>query len=930
MTDARINIIADDNQVDALVQSMNNLQESLQSVINSMNQTQAEARQTGNAMQGAANQTRGATSTISQSANRGSTALNGMGGSAIRAAGGLRGIAAASAAAAGPLIAGVATVEALKTALTGTVTAINAYLQSSPQMLAQLNQLKQAGTGLQTAFGGFAFELVGGTDLLETLIDIAETGVDIFESLTEQVSDTGDAFTFSSVAIEVFRRSVAAIYSLVVITSATVASLANGLQLLVDLDFSRFQERQRDISRTFREQSREVYNLAEGLNEVRRTGDSGPIDIHLRTVSGGGAGGEGSIEEQVVESTIDSIDKMIEVNREALDETVAAIRDLYKRGVLGVTMTKAEEESLLDLLVGPRFERDIAVSGARRQQAGEAVFRNLQEAAALDPQVNQLRQDLISAIERETQARAGAAAAEAQLAQNRAAIARNAAVLGTPLPSIPGVEPLGGLLPGAAMGAGGTAVGGAAVSLAANTLFNQAFRTLVAEQVGVLGIRGAVGPIARGALTGMGQGLFTPLGAFGAAAGAVGGTARAYSLEVDRQNQAQNEQFAAMVRQQEAAALRGQLLNRNLELQSAGARQLAEAEQALADAEFNRMNIQDRLADSEYRALELREMSEQSVRDYAQANEESGKIYLQDLAERLEADREYFDFIQRSILGTKEEARLFAEAIAGTGFEEAFRNLATAGADPATALALTAGVETSNLGFGFQPSLDLDLEGIRRFRDLSEDSFPSAALHLKAINDQLRENERRWAQANGGIGEYIKSIERSEEKVKDAFKQDAIDGFTSSIENIGSFLGQTLVQSFDDGLTGAERAKAFLAGMLGDFLQTIGSTAIAQGAIIAFGDPAVGGLPNPARAAGLIAAGTAAVIAGSALSGVASNIQRSGAGAGAGAAATPGTTGAAQSTTNVFIENRFGNRFDARELDRSANETFRRAAEAGQ
>ena len=285
MTDARINIIADDNQVDALVQSMNNLQESLQSVINSMNQTQAEARQTGNAMQGAANQTRGATSTISQSANRGSTALNGMGGSAIRAAGGLRGIAAASAAAAGPLIAAVATVEVLKSALTGTVTAINAYLQSSPQMLAQLNQLKQAGTGLQTAFGGFAFELVGGTDLLETLIDIAETGVDIFESLTEQVSDTGDAFTFSSVAIDIFRRAVAAVYSLVVAASTAAASLANAIQLVIDLDFSRFQERQRDISRTFREQSREVYNLAEGLNEVRRTGDSGPIDIHLRTVS---------------------------------------------------------------------------------------------------------------------------------------------------------------------------------------------------------------------------------------------------------------------------------------------------------------------------------------------------------------------------------------------------------------------------------------------------------------------------------------------------------------------------------------------------------------------------------------------------------------------------------------------------------------------
>jgi hypothetical protein len=53
-------------------------------------------------------------------------------------------------------------------------------------------------------------------------------------------------------------------------------------------------------------------------------------------------------------------------------------------------------------------------------------------------------------------------------------------------------------------------------------------------------------------------------------------------------------------------------------------------------------------------------VSEQSVRDYAQANAEAGKVYLQELADRQAADREYFDFIQRSILGTKEEARIFA------------------------------------------------------------------------------------------------------------------------------------------------------------------------------------------------------------------------------------------------------------------------------
>jgi hypothetical protein len=335
MTDARINIIADDNQVDALVQSMNNLQESLQSVIQSMNQTQTEARQTGNAVQGASRQTQAASNNIRQSANGGSTALAGMGSSAIRASGGLRGIAAASAAAAGPLVAAVLSVEALKGALTGTVTAITAYLEKSPQFTAQLNQLKQAGSDLQTSFGGFAFELAGGTDLLETLIDVAETGVDIFESLSEQVSGAGEAFTFSGLAIDIFRRSVAAVYSLIVAASTATATLANTLQLLADLDFSRFQERQREIGRTFREQSLEVYRLAEGLNEVRRTGDAGAIDINFNTVSGGSGGG-GSVEEQIVESTVQSVDALIEANREELQGTVAAIRDLYKRGILGI------------------------------------------------------------------------------------------------------------------------------------------------------------------------------------------------------------------------------------------------------------------------------------------------------------------------------------------------------------------------------------------------------------------------------------------------------------------------------------------------------------------------------------------------------------------------------------------------------------------
>jgi hypothetical protein len=928
MTDARINIIADDNQVDALVQSMNNLQESLQSVIQSMNQTQTEARQTGNAVQGASRQTQAASNNIRQSANEGSTALAGMGSSAIRASGGLRGIAAASAAAAGPLVAAVLSVEALKGALTGTVTAITAYLEKSPQFTAQLNQLKQAGSDLQTSFGGFAFELAGGTDLLETLIDVAETGVDIFESLSEQVSGAGEAFTFSGLAIDIFRRSVAAVYSLIVAASTATATLANTLQLLTDLDFSRFQERQREIGRTFREQSLEVYRLAEGLNEVRRTGDAGAIDINFNTVSGGSGGG-GSVEEQIVESTVQSVDALIEANRAKLDETVAAIRDLYESGILGITPTKAELESLLGR-VADAYLKQYGIISDRRETARGVVEQSLQEAMGIDPQVAQLREDLINSIRAESAARRGATAAEAQIAQNRAAIARNQATLGTPLPVVPEIGTLApGLFVGAAAGGAGTAGVMTGTNIVGNAAFNAALRTTIAEQVGILGLRGAIGPIARGMVQGAAGNLLTPLGGFGIAAGAAGGAAQAYSSEVDRLNEAQNEQYAAMVRQQQAGALRGQLLNRNLELASAGTRLLTDATEEQARAAANSVGIVARLTATETRANELRTASEQGVRDYAQANADAGKLYLQELANRRSADREYFDFIQRSIQGTKEETIAFASAIAESDLEDSFRALgrwSSIGPQNATDLALAAGVQTTNLSFGFQPSLDLD--GIRRFRDLS-DSFPSVALHLKAINDQLTENERKWALANGGVGAYIKAIEDSKERTQDAFKTDAIDGFTSSIENIGSFLGQTLAQSFDDGLDGAERAKALLAGMLGDFLTTIGSTAIAQGAIIAFGDPAAGGLPNPARAAGLIAAGTAAVIAGSALSGVASNIQRSGQGAGA-AAATPGATSSAQSTTNVFIENRFGNRFDARELDRSANETFSRAAQAGQ
>jgi hypothetical protein len=75
------------------------------------------------------------------------------------------------------------------------------------------------------------------------------------------------------------------------------------------------------------------------------------------------------------------------------------------------------------------------------QAARGVVEQSLQEAMGIDPQVAQLRQDLINSIKAEAEAsKRSNSGAEAQIAQNRAAIARNQAVIGQPLPGIPDVS----------------------------------------------------------------------------------------------------------------------------------------------------------------------------------------------------------------------------------------------------------------------------------------------------------------------------------------------------------------------------------------------------------------------------------------------------------------------------------------------------------
>lgn len=239
-------------------------------------------------------------------------------------------------------------------------------------------------------------------------------------------------------------------------------------------------------------------------------------------------------------------------------------------------------------------------------------------------------------------------------------------------------------------------------------------------------------------------------------------------------------------------------------------------------------------------------------------------------------------------------------------------------------------IDTSVLTTGIGRRADRDRRS--RLQEIGATQFSSEAEALKALTSALTDQELAWARANGGVKAYLDTVARLKEETREAFKADAIDAFENTFVTLGSTIGTALGGGFDDSITGAERAKAVLFELLGSTLTALGSTAIAQGAIYAFGDPRVGGFANPVGAAGLIAAGTAAVAVGSAFSARAGAIQSS---AGAGApgvtpATTPGGGGASESTTNVFIENRFGNRFDAREVDRAAAESFAAAAAAGQ
>jgi len=218
---------------------------------------------------------------------------------------------------------------------------------------------------------------------------------------------------------------------------------------------------------------------------------------------------------------------------------------------------------------------------------------------------------------------------------------------------------------------------------------------------------------------------------------------------------------------------------------------------------------------------------------------------------------------------------------------------------------------------------------------LDGEMFASQAEAVDAATAALTRQERAWIRVNGNLQDYQKAVEDSKTLTREAFKADGIEAFEQLLFAVGAALGNAIGGGFDEGLSRAEKSRKVLFELLGSILVALGSTAIAQASIVAFADPASGGLPRPGKAIALAAAGVAAVTAGTAFGAAAGNIT-GGPSAGGDDQLAPslgsggGASGTSGQTTQIFVENRFGSRYDAREMDRAAAASFQRAAANGQ
>ena len=164
MTDARINIIADDNQVEALVKSMNNLQESMQDVIQVMQNTQRQASQTEQGLQGLENETRNV-----------DTSLKTM------ARGALAGVAA--------FVSLETAQAALQFGIEQTKRAFEALAATNRQFANETTAVRAQIDQAYASFGRYLFQVVGGDQTISELNFVLQETAIAFSNLSEETGE---------------------------------------------------------------------------------------------------------------------------------------------------------------------------------------------------------------------------------------------------------------------------------------------------------------------------------------------------------------------------------------------------------------------------------------------------------------------------------------------------------------------------------------------------------------------------------------------------------------------------------------------------------------------------------------------------------------------------------------------------------------------
>jgi hypothetical protein len=267
-------------------------------------------------------------------------------------------------------------------------------------------------------------------------------------------------------------------------------------------------------------------------------------------------------------------------------------------------------------------------------------------------------------------------------------------------------------------------------------------------------------------------------------------------------------------------------------------------------SEFN-----EQLSEGRGRLTELRALRNQMERDLARSM--SGPTF---------ADELLSDFTAQ----VEEARRQLAESRASGGQSDA----------PVQPGRQTSRAEVAPDAFNFDADPELDAY-IRATQAAAEKANEAIKVEAEARQQAIRDDARlridgQKRQLAAELAAQEEAL-RSQQELTEAARQRELEAVRAHGERMISLqreiVGQTAGVSADlitAGFTSAfdESAEKFgkaASKIIGQQLVTLGSSAITAGALAFVGDPAAGFLPNPARGAAMIAAGTVAVAAGAKL-----------------------------------------------------------------